>query len=83
MEGGMKSKPRDLETFHDQHLHECGLVVTNEFPFLGASPDGKVRDAGQCGIFEIKCLYASRNSTISEACDLRNFCLEKPSRLYS
>ena len=52
-------------------------MVTNEFPFLGASPDGKVCDAGQFGILEIKCPYASRNSTISEACDLRNFCLEK------
>ena len=73
----VKAKSKYLETFHGRHLHECGLVVTNEFPFLGASPDGKVCDAGRCGILEIKCPYASRNSTISEACDLRNFCLEK------
>ena len=54
-------------------------MVTSEFPFLGASPDGKVCDAGQYGILEIKCPYASRNSTTSESCDLRNFCLEKKS----
>lgn len=72
-----KAKSKYLETFSNRHLHDCGLVVTNEFPFLGASPDGKVCDGGQCGILEIKCPYASRNSTISEACDLRDFCLEK------
>ena len=49
----VKAKSKYLETSHDRHLHECGLVVTNEFPFLGASPDGKVCDAGQCGILEI------------------------------
>ena len=53
----VKAKSKYLETSHDRHLHERGLVVTNEFPFLGASPDGKVCDAGQCGILEIKCPY--------------------------
>ncbi|KAJ8315785.1 hypothetical protein KUTeg_007935 [Tegillarca granosa] len=28
------------------HVHECGLVVNGQIPFLGASPDGKICENG-------------------------------------
>ena len=39
-----------------------GLILSNENPFLGASPDGIV-SCPECGIFliEIKCIYSCRN----------------------
>ena len=63
-----QAKAQYLKTFPSRHIHECGLVVNNEFSFLGASPDGKVCDSGLCGILEIKCPYTARNITIKEAC---------------
>lgn len=69
------AKAQYLKKFPSRHLHKCGLVVNNQFPFLGASPDGKVCDSGHSGIIEIKCPFKSRNSTILEACELQGFCL--------
>lgn len=56
------------------HIHECGLVVNNEFPFLGASPDGLICENGVSGLLEIKCPYSARNMTVAEACEhIRDF----------
>lgn len=49
------------------HVHDCGFLVNPEFPFLGASPDGKVCDGAVTGIIEIKCPYSIRDMTIPEA----------------
>lgn len=49
------------------HLHDCGLVVNPEFPFLGASPDGKVCKNGGSGIIEIKCPFIARDIGIHDA----------------
>ena len=58
------------------HLHDCGLVVHQNFNFLGASPDGKVCDSGLTGILEIKCPYSARDmSVVQAATNLANFCL--------
>lgn len=65
-EGNAKS--RYLAKFPDRHIHDCGFVVNNEFPFLGATPDGKLCDNGQIGIIEIKCPYSARDLTVSDAC---------------
>lgn len=66
----LKAKPK-------LHLHKCGLVINNAFPFLGASPDAKVCDSGLCGILEVKCPYTARNLNISEAvASISNFMLE-------
>ena len=70
-------KVKYLETFPSRHIHECGLVIINEFNFLGASPDGKVCDNGETGILEVKCPYSARNLTIEEACALRGFYVKK------
>lgn len=52
----------------NSHFHDCGLVVNNEFPFLAASPDGKICENGECGLVKIKCPYLARDMLISEAC---------------
>ena len=49
------------------HAHECGLVINPDFPFLGATPDGKVCEEGQTGILEIKCPFSIRDMTVEEA----------------
>lgn len=60
------------------HLHDCGLVVNPAFPFLGASPDGKVCDGGVTGILEVKCPYSARDSVLEDfAADNPTFCLKK------
>lgn len=58
------------------HVHECGFVVNANFPYLGATPDGKVCDNGQTGILEIKCPFSQRDNSIDEAVQGADFCLE-------
>ncbi|XP_062585063.1 uncharacterized protein LOC134255349 [Saccostrea cucullata] len=70
-------KAKYLETFPSRHLHECGLVINNEFNFLAASPDGVVCDNGNSGLIEVKSPYSVRNRHINEACDLPGFYLRK------
>jgi len=46
----------------------CGLVISTEYPYIGASPDGVVQcDCCGCGVLEIKCPYCIRESTPNEA----------------
>ena len=35
-----EAKPKYLSLNKSVHLHTCGLMVNNEFSYLGASPDG-------------------------------------------
>lgn len=49
------------------HVHDCGFVVNPDFPFLGASPDGKVCDNGSAGLLEVKCPYSIRDWEIADA----------------
>lgn len=49
---------------HSVTVLECGLVVNPSFPYLGASPDGKVMEPNsndKYGLLEIKCPYKYRN----------------------
>lgn len=65
------------------HIHDCGLIVNPEFPFLGATPDGKVCDRGECGILEIKCPYSARDLSISQACEsIKNFTLVRDGSIF-
>lgn len=59
------------------HVHDCGLCVNPEYPYLGATPDGIVCDDGKCGIIEIKCPYSARDMNIEESLSLPGFCLEE------
>ncbi|XP_069141863.1 uncharacterized protein [Argopecten irradians] len=73
-----EAKAKYLETFPSRHIHDCGFIINNNFNFLGASPDGKVCDNGECGILEVKCPYSARNMDIDRACDeIDGFCLER------
>ena len=72
----VKAKTKYLEAFPGRHVHACGLVVNNEFPFLGASPDGKVCADGTSGLLEVKCPYTARSISIQQACaTIKDFCL--------
>lgn len=60
------------------HLHEVGLIVNPDLPFLGATPDGIMCEKSTTAIIEIKCLYSVRDMSICEACETRNdFFLQK------
>jgi len=73
-----KAKEKYLNKYQSRHLHKSGLVVNNEFSFLGASPNGHVCDGGQSGLIEIKCPYTARNTTVDEACQsIPSFYLKK------
>ena len=85
MEYGNDMEPqvkRQLSTkFSD--IDDCGLFIDQQYPFLGASPDGLIRNDG---IVEIKCPYRAKGMTIEtalELCkDLRNiFDPKNPSAL--
>lgn len=61
------------------NLYCCksGFVVSEDYPFLGASPDGSVYDPSspdQFGSLEVKCPYSCRNITPKEACMKSDFC---------
>ena len=48
---------------HDIASYDLGLVINSAFLWLGASPDGKVKDvttSPPIGLIEIKCLYTYR-----------------------
>ena len=52
-------------------VENCGFIILPEYGWLGASPDGIVRDPTSeqpCGIIEIKCPYSKREMTPQEAC---------------
>jgi hypothetical protein len=44
---------------------QCGLIVSNEYHFLAASPDGSVTDKdGGLGVLEIKCPYCQKGEPL-------------------
>lgn len=66
------------------HLHEVGLIVNPDKPFLGATPDGIMCEKSTTAIIEIKCPYSVRDMSIYEACETRNdFFLQKNGDLFS
>lgn len=66
---------KEYVSMSGHHVHDCGLVVNAEYPYIGATPDGKVCDNGQTGILEIKCPYSQRDNSIDEAVHGADFCL--------
>ena len=57
-------------------IEKCGLRVSVEYPFLGASPDGMV-SCECCGIgcLEVKNSFKHRDATLEEALQDPDFCL--------
>ena len=56
-----------------------GLVISEDFPFLAGSPDGKVTDQrGNVGLIEIKNVLYNKPVSLTQAAKLKsisNFCL--------
>ncbi|XP_062588918.1 uncharacterized protein LOC134250551 isoform X2 [Saccostrea cucullata] len=72
------AKKKYLESFQERHIHDCGLVINPDFPYLAASPDGKVCFKGETGVLEVKCPFTARDMTISEAVQqIPKFCLQE------
>ncbi|XP_071118722.1 uncharacterized protein [Haliotis cracherodii] len=84
---GKSNERQAIEKYIKQsgnHVHDCGLVVNRKFPFLGATPDGKVCEDGITGIIEVKCPYSARDMSISDACCLLpKFCLQNTDGIIS
>ena len=49
------------------HVHDCGFLVNPKFPFISASPDGKICENGQSDILDVKSPFSLRDWKISEA----------------
>ena len=82
--GGNINESKALEQYqqhkkdsgHDVSCARSGFVVSEDHPFLGASPDAVVYDASQpnpFGLVEIKCPYTSRNLTPLQAAESKVF----------
>ena len=69
--------------YHDElHVNKSGLVLCEDKPHLGASPDGIVscRCCGN-GVLEIKCPFKHRSSPLTTAFADGQFCLDKAYQL--
>ena len=89
IEWGVQQEPRAIEAYKThqhsvghQELTVCpvGFLVCQEYPFLGASPDGGVYDLASdlhpFGFVEVKCPYSHHDNTPVEACSDPSFCCE-------
>ena len=74
------SEVKMKESHSNFSVCDVGLVINPKWPYLGATPDGKV-SCTCCGkgIIEIKCPYCHKESTIDNATQDKNFCLKKDS----
>lgn len=54
-------------------VEDCGIFVSQDYPFLGASPDGLV---GEDGLVEVKCLPSVCDSLETSVQLKKNLCLE-------
>ena len=52
---------KKFEDETNQSVEKCGFFVNPDFPFLGASPDGRVNNET---IIEVKCPYSGRNNSV-------------------
>lgn len=67
-----------IEASHeDTKFHECGLFISLETSFVGATPDGLL-SCSCCGeaLYELKCSYAAAGLPFEKTLELHLFCLE-------
>eukprot|EP00794_Sanderia_malayensis_P004347 gene4347-4926_t len=58
----------------NQQIMNAGLIINPTWPWLGASPDGIVMEAGKIvGAIEIKCPFTKKDFCINEAATMRDF----------
>ena len=83
---GVQKEPLAIEAYityqHEQGkagltVGPCGIIVSESYPFLGATPDGTVYDptfTGQpFGFIEVKCPFSHRHQTPLEASNSSSF----------
>ena len=61
-------------------IFDAGISVHPKFPYLGATPDGKVFDpssSSKFGLLEIKCPFSKRGNTLDQASSDPDFYIEK------
>ena len=61
-------------------IFDAGISVYPSFPYLGATPDGKVFDPSSAETFsllEIKCPFSKRNETLEQAVADKDFYITK------
>lgn len=57
-------------------IEECGVFLSEEYPYLATSPDGIIHLMnGEFGVIEVKCPYKHHEHTIVDACKDAAFCL--------
>ncbi|WAQ95781.1 ING2-like protein [Mya arenaria] len=84
---GTKNEPvarNDFQTYmEDKHqgfcVKQCGLFISEQFPYIGASPDG-LEHCHCCGasLLEIKCPYTLKESLLDN--DSEKYCLTRNSQ---
>ena len=84
-----KGKEKDARTMYAKKMQQqvpgfaifdAWISVHPKFPYLGATPDGKVFDPSSNSKFrllEIKCPYSKRGDTLDQAASDPNFYIEK------
>ena len=72
---------KSMSSCHENfQIRDSGVVISSDYPYLGASPDGIV-SCSCCGIGvnEIKCPYCKRDNSINEAVEDKKFCVQSVS----
>ncbi|XP_064625475.1 uncharacterized protein LOC135486546 [Lineus longissimus] len=82
---GRENEAKAIEVYHKYmtkagyriKILENGIVVNPSFPWLGASPDGKILDSNAgFGLLEVKCPASFKDVDPLEACASKNFYCE-------
>ena len=89
IEWGIKQEPTAVAAYiqyqHDNGKSELtvasmGFTICQQYPFLGATPDGGVYDPTNVqhpfGLLEVKCPFIHKEHTPIEACSDSKFCCE-------
>ena len=62
----------------DFSVTDCGLFLSTQWPFVGASPDGIINcSCHGRGVLEIKCPFCHREASLQTATEDKKFCLKQ------
>ncbi|XP_035689579.1 uncharacterized protein LOC118424879 [Branchiostoma floridae] len=69
---------RMIDNHEGFQTYESGLHINNDWPYLGATPDGLV-ECKCCGkgVCEMKCPFTAKDLLPTDLANTRNFCLKK------
>lgn len=75
-------EPKGIEKFellYNTKVNKCGFFISKQYPFLGASPDGKATVDSQETLFECKWVAQKKSQEVKlDECikNIQHFCLE-------